>query len=196
MIRPRVLLDVDGVLCDFIGGVLELVEEYTGQRRTREEVDRFDFAAALGLSPDIRRKVYTAIAERAWWWRLLRPHDGSRAGVDALQEIADVWIVTSPWDSCPRWLYERTNWLRSYFDIPASRVITTHAKHLVDGDWIVDDKTATLEACARACLQRLAARPIQWATPHNRNDGWMGREARSWSELLAIIAPVEREVLR
>lgn len=183
----RVLLDVDGVLCDFIDGVLDLVHETTGRRHTREHVTAFDFAASLKLSRDEAALVKKAISYRANWWSSLPVLDGAQLGVERLREVAEVFIVTSPWNSCPTWLHEREAWLKRHFQIPHSHVLVGSAKHIVAGHMLVDDKTETLRDWSRA-HGHLGGIGVQWQTPHNRADEWAGLSTQSWDELLGWVA--------
>ncbi len=186
-----VLLDVDGVICNFIGGVLELVRKHGGGARTPEEITRFDFAKELNLTPEVKKAVYGEIANTPYFWSDLNAFPGALAGVARLREVADVYIVTSPWNTCKTWLYEREAWLKSHFDISHDRVLAGSAKHLVAGDVLVDDKTDTLE---RWDAERGPARysggkmvdafAVQWKTPHNRLDGWEGHSTKSWEQLV------------
>lgn len=177
----RVLLDCDGVLADFIGAALTIVAEVTGRTCAREDVDRFDFAAALKLTPDEKRAVYAPISDREGWWSRLPVMPGARDGVDRLRAVADVYVVTSPWNSCRTWHHEREAWLRHYFDLPAKHLIVTAAKHVCAGDVFVDDRTDTLIEWNAANPLGLA---VQWQTPHNRLDGWPGVGTSSWDELI------------
>ena len=180
----RVLLDCDGVLSDFIGPVLDLVWEATGRTYTREDVKVFDFAASLGLEPEENAVVKDEISHRRGWWSELPIMPGAQEGVARLQQIADVYIVTSPWNNCRTWLYERETWLRKHFGIPHSRVLACSAKHIVAGDVLVDDRIDTL-------LQWQDHNPrgaaVQWQTPHNRNDGWRAWSTKSWDQLVGWV---------
>lgn len=179
----RILLDCDGVLADFIGPVLELVREHTGREHARADVTGFGFAAALKLSADENRIVTDAISNRAGWWSSLPVLPGAREGVARLRELGEVYIVTSPWNSCATWLHEREAWLKKHFDIPHSRVLAGSAKHLVAGQWFVDDKTSTLHDWQ----SENDGVAVQWATPHNRRDGWLGPSTSSWEQLTAWV---------
>jgi 5'-nucleotidase len=184
----RVLLDCDGVLADFIGPVLDLVYLVTDRRHTHEQVDRFDFAACLDLSPDEKRAVRDVISGTEGWWRSLPVLPRAQDGVRRLREVADVYVVTSPWNSCKTWLYEREAWLKEHFGIPHSHVLAGSAKHLVDGNMLVDDRTETLTRW-RDCHQynvdgSIVALPVLWETPHNRLDGWDGTSTRSWDDVI------------
>ncbi len=188
----RVLLDCDGVLSDFIGSVCDLVRCHGGGNRTPAEVTEFDFCKSLNLDVDVAREVKREISTTPGWWSSLKVLPGALEGVAALREVADVYIVTSPWNSCRSWLCQRETWLKRHFDIPHARVIATSAKHLVSGDMLVDDKT---ETCVAWDLEQGAAwrmpdgssgetRAVQWQTPHNRRDAWSGHSTSSWAQLL------------
>ena len=182
--RPRVLLDVDGVLADFIGGALQIVNDLFGTAHVREDVTQFDIAASLGLTAEQGAVMKRAIGAMPRFAGALRVLDGAVEAVRQLHQIAEIYIVTSPWNSNPTWCHDREAWLDRHFGILHARVIHTSAKHLVAGDILVDDKTSTLE-------QWRAAHPIgiavQWATPHNRCDAWDGASTSSWDELIAIV---------
>lgn len=185
--RKRVLLDVDGVLADFVGPALSLVEEATGRKYTREDVTAFDFAASLGLSLAEAALVKKAISYRANWWSTLPVIDGAIDGVERLRSVSDVYVLTSPWNSCPTWLHEREGWLKKHFGIPHSHILVGSAKHLVAGDMLVDDKTETLREWSRL-HGHLGGRAVQWQTPHNRADEWSGLSTQSWEQLAAWVS--------
>lgn len=182
--RPRVLLDVDGVLADFTSGLLRIVHEVTGRSYAPDHVTEYDFARALSLTPDEREVVNRVISTRAGFCSGLDVFDGAYDGVRRLRSVADVYVATSPWNSAPTWTHERERWLWAHFEIPHARVLHGSAKHLIAGDFLVDDKTS-------ACRDWQAAHPngvaVQWQTPHNRNDGWTGISTRSWDELCALV---------
>lgn len=178
-----VLLDVDGVLADFIGGIIPIIKAVTGRDVTHDEIDQFDFSAALQLSPEHAGKVKRAIGSSGRMASFLSVFDGAKEGVRRLRDIADLYIVTSPWNSNETWCHDRERWLHRHFDIPHSRVIHTSAKHLIRGDVFVDDKTSALEAWRIRNPQGVA---VQWRTPHNRNEAWDGPSTSNWQRISEI----------
>ncbi len=62
--RKTILLDVDGVLADFIGPVCALASHITQRDLKPDNVKRFDFAAELGLTSQQKREVHEVIEQR------------------------------------------------------------------------------------------------------------------------------------
>lgn len=179
-----VLLDVDGVLADFIGGILPIIHSVTDRLVTHDDIDQFDFCKALSLSDEHAAQIKKRIGTEHRIAASLPVCDGAKDGVRRLQEIADVYIVTSPWNSHETWTFDREAWLKKHFGILGGNVIHTSAKHLISGDFLVDDKTSTL-------VQWEAANPngcaVQWMTPHNLDDEWNGLATNSWKALAGMI---------
>lgn len=183
MTKPIVLLDCDGVLSDFIGGVLDLVHFVTDRKHTHEDVDQFDFCAALKLTTDEARAVKSMI-ENVGFCAGLKPFPKAVSGVAALESIADVYILTSPWNSNPRWTYEREQWLKDHFGIPCSRVLHGSAKHLIRGDVFVDDRTSAVRQWKESNPDGIA---VQWQTLHNRGESWNRASTNDWKVLARIV---------
>lgn len=185
--KPRALVDVDGVLADFIGGMIAMLNERCNTSYTREQVTEFDFTAALGMSREQAAATKRMIGNADRFARHLDVYPGAIDGMRRLREIADVHIVTSPWNSNPTWTHDREAWLSQHFGIHHSDVTHTSAKHLMRGDVLVDDKTATCDAWRAAWPQGVA---VQWATPHNRRDLWDGPSTSDWDHLIEIVRTV------
>jgi len=164
----EVLLDVDGVLCDFIPPCLDIIYELTGQRFTNDEFDMWDVIAHLRQR--LGHQVMNAVAHRikAEGFCLSLPLlPGAQEGVEKLRSVAGrLHIVTSPWDG-PHWEAERVEWLRKHFGFKRRDIIQTHSKDIIDGDIIIDDKITTLKKWVD---RRPHKHAVLWHTPHNRFD--------------------------
>jgi 5'(3')-deoxyribonucleotidase len=191
MTRIRVLLDCDGVLADFVGGYLGLLEDQLGIKATPEQITHFDIGASLGLSKEHSAKMKRAVGSCDGFARCLAVCPGAVFGVRAIEEVADVYIVTSPFGSNPTWAHDREHWLHANFGIKSNRVVHTSAKYLVRGDFLVDDKTDALPKWMDNNPDR-RGHAVQWETPHNRLDGWLGVSTNNWAELLERVQRAER----
>lgn len=147
--RPVVLLDCDGPLSDFTTGYLDALEKETGMRHLAAEVDQWsiadcDFflqaAKKINTAPrDLKARVDRHVGVQGFCAQLaVQP--GAREAVRTLAKLADVYVVTSPWDSSPTWQYERLHWVAEHFELPRSRVVQTGTKHIIKGDFFIDDK--------------------------------------------------------
>lgn len=187
--RPIALVDVDGVLADFVKDYLELVAVVTGRRYPAEQVTHFDIGVSLGLTTAQAAAVKRALGDCRNFAADLEPYAGAIEGMAALRSVADVYIVTSPWNSNPTWTYDREGWLKRNFDIPHMDVIHGSAKHLIDGDLFIDDKTSAVVAWQ---LAHPLGHGVQWQTPYNRLDEYTGPSTCNWDQVVAWAKDLHR----
>lgn len=112
----KLFFDMDGVLVDFHSGIDKLSDE------TKQE-----YEGRLDEVPGI--------------FSLMEPMPGAIEAVHELSKHYDVYILsTAPWKNPSAWS-DKINWITKHFgDIFKKRVILTHCKHLVNGDYLVDDR--------------------------------------------------------
>jgi 5'(3')-deoxyribonucleotidase len=146
--RPVILLDVDGVLADFTGACLRALLD-VGVRRSASDVTSYKIEDALGLDAGARGYMKSQWS-RAGFCAGIEPYPYAREGVEMLRMVGSVYAVTAPMWSSPTWQHERALWLSERMDIITRHVISTHAKHLVRGDVLVEDKPETLAAWMEA----------------------------------------------
>lgn len=185
--KPRVLVDCDGVLADFIGGALATINERCGTSYTREQVTEFNFTRSLGMTPQQAAATKRIIGNAERFALNLDVYPGAVDGVRRLREIASVHIVTSPWNSNPTWTHDREAWLLRHFGIQHGEVTHTSAKDGVFGHVLIDDKTSTCEEWRAAWPNGVA---VLWSTPHNRRDLWDGPSTSDWDHLIEIVRTV------
>lgn len=181
----RVLIDCDGVIADFCGGFLKLVNARFGTSLASTDIGSYDIAKAVGWSTKQANEAYQLIADCPDFAAKLDVFPGAIDGVRRLREVAEIYAVTSPWHTQPTWCHDRSNWLWRHFGIPAHHVIHACAKHLVRGDMLVDDKLSHVEEWRAAWPDGVA---VLWETPHNRRDLWDGPSTSSWDFLVDLVA--------
>ncbi len=180
--RPRVVLDADGVFVDFVGGFLDLVYNLTGQAFHEDQVTDWDICKAIGLKDDDARLCYGSVGQG--FCTNLSPLPGALRGVKILESIADVYVVTSPWNKCETWVHEREKWIEKHLGIPHSRIMHGSAKYLVDADVLVDDRADTVVKWQETHPERIA---VMWDRPWNRASGWTGYRMNDWSTLHKLV---------
>ncbi len=186
--KPRVLLDADGVIADFLGASIPIMNTLSGKTWEADHFVDWDLFETVGREHE--KAFYQQLTDSPGWCREIPLYEGSVEGVKTLESISDVYIVTSPMYSFPTWAAERTAWLKHHFDIHHQRVVHTSAKHLCVGDILIDDRPANLESW-------LAAHPggvaMLWSQPYNRNAVVPGTiRVHSWAEVHQLIKEPKR----
>lgn len=114
--KKVVLVDMDGVLCDFDKRAAELEKE--------------------GIKG---HKLFSHPSA----YKDLEPIEGAIEAWNRLQEKFDVYILsTPPWSNPDAWAEKRI-WIEKYLGKTAhKRLILAHNKGLVKGDYLIDDRIA------------------------------------------------------
>ena len=142
MNKPRLLLDVDGVLANFDEALFDVLVEIGGPRYTAHDMkgwfieDQIDEA----FRPELRRRM-----RLPGFCSGLEPYPGVVEAVTRLNTVADVYFVTAAMYDAPFWMWEREQWLVRTFDVHARQILFAHAKFLVQGDVFVDDRPKNAE---------------------------------------------------
>jgi 5'(3')-deoxyribonucleotidase len=179
MARSRILLDVDGVLADFLTPAIVILRRLTGKPWTHQDMPTWDLFDVVGHEWE---KRFFQECGRRGFAESLDVYAGAREGVAQLQQISDIYIVTSPMQHNPTWTYERESWLQKHFEIPASKVVHTSAKYLCRGDILVDDRPANVE---KWIAQHPNGIGLLWDQPYNRSQTHL-RRASSWQQVLDV----------
>lgn len=188
MPTKRVLLDCDGVLSDFLTRALEVINTAGPHDFKHEHVTHFDICEGLGV-PHLWENLREACGTPGFVMGL-NVMPGAKEGVEKLQQHAEVFCVTSPM-SVPNWALEREKWLEHHFDIKKSHVAQLESKHIIPGDYFVDDKIENIEIWAEHHPNSTA---IIFDAPYNRNHRSKKLNvirARDWVEVVGFIAPQE-----
>ncbi len=183
--KPRVLLDIDGCVADFITPVVRLVNDRMGTHFTVDDVTDFDLYAALGVPEDVQESVNAAIASPGFC-ASLEPYPDAIAGVAALRGLAEVRVVTSPWDS-ETWMRERERWVARYLGIPRKHVIHSYDKIVCAGATLIDDRADTVAAWDNEHHDQESMGAVLFTRPWNARASWLGHRAASWPELISLL---------
>lgn len=161
--KPRFLCDVDDVVANYVQGFVAAVLA-TGVRNIKMDhpFDEWDLSKSLKLTEEEDNKVYSLI-NMPGFASMLQPLPDAVEGVTKIMEIADVIFVTSPLRSSPTWAYDRNLWLTKLFG-EDSKVVSTHEKYTVDGDFLCDDKP---KHCTLWQEEHPMGMAMMWSTGRN-----------------------------
>ena len=147
----RILIDVDGVVADFVDALLLKIRATLGREFTREQVTCFDIREALGLDRCEWLVVRDCIEAQGYCSKFM-PYAGAIESVGRLAERHEVFFATTPWRESVTWVHDRDRWLERWFGKKLGRrVVHTQYKRLLEADILVDDKTEN-------CLEWLGER--------------------------------------
>lgn len=201
--RPIVLLDCDGPLADFTTHYLVALARVTNGKalHTAEEVDRWaihdcqffhDAAVRFGVEREVLKRKVDAEVTAPGFCAHIPVQKGSQNAVAELRSLAQVYVVTSPWNSGATWMHERERWLLQHFDIGHKSVFHCSSKFLVRGDVFVDDKADHVATWAKAWPD---SRAFLFDMHHNKRDdvGHSGRPSArgGWDEVIRHVRSLE-----
>ncbi len=164
--RPIFLIDVDGVLADFIAQYLIATKRALGlsEASVRPEVHGWDVIDKLGQSQAEQSKVWDELIHSDRDHVLRMPViEGAKKALHRLNQMGDIFFLTSPVHR-GSWMQHRVDWLKCHFGFVtyeedfSNRVIFCSGKykHLVSGTIFIDDKESTVDAWADAHPTSLA----------------------------------------
>lgn len=120
-VKPILYIDMDNVLVNFESGIARL-----------DDATKMEYQGRLDEVPGI--------------FSLMEPMDGAVAAVARLQEVYDVYILsTAPWLNPSAWS-DKLLWIQRHFGAETNsplhkRLILSHHKNLNQGAIIIDDRT-------------------------------------------------------
>lgn len=168
--RPtRLLIDCDGVLADFMGAVLPLIERLLGRPfdPTTELTtwDLFEAPAILPIAHELR-----ACIDAPGFCLDFALLPGGAEGLARVRELTDdVVCVTSPWSTSRTWAHDRTEWLISKLDFTRDKIDHSRGKYRIDGDVFVDDHANNVVTWLNWDRRHHHA-AVLWAQDYNAND--------------------------
>lgn len=137
-----ILLDMDGVIADTDAGFVAAWEERYNATVPFDVYDRTQFF--MNPEEDALRNSSeaNAIFSSQGFFSGLRPKEGALEAITQMQaEGHSVFILTSAGIRYPLAASEKYEWVSEYFGPEMiSRLIITPAKHMVRGDFLIDDR--------------------------------------------------------
>lgn len=172
--RPRILFDMDDVITNFLGSVIDIYNKRKGTSFSIEEVRSWD------LSENFDEDIFQIFREDGFFLQLEEKNESTKVVRDLIESTRyDIFIITACNSAYE--LVEKVEWMRKFIpDFNLDRLISCKEKSIIRGDLIVDDKIDNLIECSpfMEC--------ILYDMPHNRECTSFQR-IRNLQELLPIL---------
>lgn len=157
--KPRLLLDCDGVLCDLLTPSLACISTMLDPKDLKDE-NLFKLAADY-LASDLLVDLWS----KQGFVENLQPYPGAVEAVNKLRDLYEVVVVTKPYYRSQYWVTERLAWLAKHFGFTENDVVFTADKSVVVGDLFVDDSAQHINR------HNDLGRAVLFDQPYNRNSG-------------------------
>lgn len=178
----RILLDVDGVIADCDTQVWKAAKRLFKRKFPPPASWRhYEFPQALGLSRNEGQFFMKQLEkeDRLGW--SIGFYNGAQSFTEHLSmEGHEVVFCTAPWRGMCHWVEARYGLLEHFLGRQRYSIVFTHDKHLVDGDWLIDDKWEN--------LAKTPERGILFA--HLRNEQhhqYANHVVRNYADILKVI---------
>jgi 5'(3')-deoxyribonucleotidase len=137
--RFEILLDMDGIIANCLGGIVRIAKEKYNIELSIEGMSSWDMGDSFGC-PEITEEIMNTKG----FFRNLEVFPGVKKYVDLLSKHHNITICSSPKKSNPHCIDEKIEWLKEHFP-NITKHIFTGEKHLCVGDVFIDDSPKHLE---------------------------------------------------
>ena len=139
MERQQILLDMDGVLVDFLSGAIEALNREFNRTITIEQyADKFGQWATYDYYGISTEQFWDAIHSTPDFWYNLKPMPWYKELYEFLSKVGDVTILTTP-SLDPACAMQKLQWLKNYLNIGSDAVFLGSRKYLMAGNGILID---------------------------------------------------------
>jgi 5'(3')-deoxyribonucleotidase len=184
MKKPRLLLDVDGILADYVGATIKVMNAMSGENITPDDIVKWEVTEALE-NHSLREKCKDAF-NQAGFCLTFEAYDGAQDAVARLALSTEIFFVTAPMIKNPTWMPDRLAWLMHHFGVDHKHVVFATKKHIFIGDFMVDDNPENITSWLQN--NDKGAKGILWDRPYNKTPDTDGLiHVSTWNEVIQII---------
>lgn len=160
----HILLDLDGVIVDFLAGAMEMMNvAYDKKYKPSEYVDlhgKFGINDLYGVS---EKEFWEVLSYDDRFWENLRPTPYGEKLFYWLKGIAPVTICTAP-NLDPECASQKLRWLKKHLKVDIRDVVMCTKKYLLAGNGIlIDDNSKNCDEFTKAGGEAILV-PSEWNT--------------------------------
>ena len=155
----RILIDMDGVLADFDGGLFTATADFIEWPEEALARTRRFCTDYLGKR---EAKAVRAFIEKTDFFRDLPVIPGARLVVeDLLERGHDLWVCSKPLEANPWCANSKMAWIEEHFPELSGKVILAPNKGMIAGDVLLDDAIKERDIAGASWV------PVHYTYPHN-----------------------------
>jgi 5'(3')-deoxyribonucleotidase len=182
MIAMRLLIDMDGVIADFLGHWCHVFNTRYQRNIQPTLIRTWRMDESV---PDSTREACEDLIWEPGFFLHPRPIPGAIEAIERLHQAGhEIVFVTS----CLAGHTDKLTWLKRHFNFPI-RVVFTSEKYLVKGDVLIDDYPVNLTQWQAEWPDGLA---LCFAAPYNEQ--WQGVRAHDWTGVEILLNTLEAQV--
>jgi len=169
----RIIIDMDEVMCDTMGGMVEWYKEKYGQ-----DVDYTKMVGSWQLGfPEQHKMIIREKLHSRGFFRHLPLMDGCAKVIERLNERYEVFIVSAAMEF-PNSLNDKLDWLNEHMPFLTWRqLVLCGDKRMISGDYMIDDHTRN--------LVHFKGKAYLYSAAHNTHETGYER-INNWDEVAKI----------
>lgn len=138
-LNKTILLDCDGILCDFVSGALKAHER---EHEGHDSVTTWDFFEKWGLTA---KEFYDKVRGRDFWLNL-KPYEDGLAFYGELSKKTTPVISTAPIMD-PECVQAKIEWLYTHYGVIMTNIMVGSQKHLManPNTLLIDDNPSNVQ---------------------------------------------------
>jgi 5'(3')-deoxyribonucleotidase len=183
LLEPRVLIDTDDVTADFVTPVSEILSNVLGRPWScKTDMQPGEWDMFWEITEGQKHAIFQTISDPAWHEDVLKPFPEAQEALPRLREVADVFNVTSAMS----WAPVREWWLKEHLGYDKDHMVFTKAKHIVSGDFFIDDNPALVQRWQRHNPYGVG---MLWSGPNNAHlTGYDDIRVYGWDEVIERVS--------
>lgn len=182
------LIDVDDVMVDLLGSVIEHIKVVEGTTYPRDVFVKHEFFDSINRQ-DLRPAWKLKIDKGNYVYNL-KEIDGAIEAIETFRSMDIIMHpVTAPMYGSATWIHERSLWLMERMKFPFDDQIHTAAKHMIYGDVMIDDRPKNLEGFLK---RNPNGKAMLFDQPWNRSIQGPWIRVKSWNEVINEINDLNR----
>lgn len=176
-----ILLDCDGVVLNLAATLHKFVQRMLARKvPPPESWKSYDFREAMELTRSEWEFITKMLARKDRIGYQIPYYPQAQSFIEHLGFENKVVFTTSPWRGLDHWVEARYGVLDHFLGRRNYSIVLTHDKHLISGDWLIDDKWENME--------KTPERGILFLRPWNAKlSNFAAFIASNYTDVLAIL---------